>query len=85
MVPLRHCTGEERVKEGRVLDMFLVQAFCSSGPWVRVVDETFWVDVYNAFVDFVEHPQADLSSLMFHTCPCQIDVPVDPYRCYAVG
>ena len=31
-----------------------------------------------AFVDFVEHPQADLSSLMFQTCPFQIF----KHRCY---
>ena len=72
MVPLRHCTGEERVKEGRVLDLFLMQVLCSSGPWVRVVENTCWVDVYEAFLDFVEHPQTDLSSSMFQTCPFQI-------------
>ena len=66
MVPLRHCTGEERVKEGRVLDLFLMQALCSSGSSVSMVEETCWVDVYEAFVDYVEHPQADLSS---STCP----------------
>ena len=32
MVPLRHCTGEERVKEGRVMGLFLMQALCSSSP-----------------------------------------------------
>ena len=35
MVPLRHCTGEERVKEGRVLDLFLMQALCSSACWKK--------------------------------------------------
>ena len=78
MVPHRHCTGEERVKEGRVLDLSLRQALCSSGPRVRVVEETCWVDVYKAFVDFVEHPQADLSSSMFQTGPFQIF----EHRCY---
>ena len=72
MVPVRHFTGEERVKEGSELNMFLMQALCSSGPWVRVVEETCWVDVYKAFVGFVEHPQADLSSSMFQMCPFQI-------------
>ena len=66
MVPLRHCTGEEIVKEGRVLDLFLMKALCSSDPRVSVVEETCWVE---AFVDYVEHPQADLSSSMFQTCP----------------
>ena len=28
-------------------------------------EETFWVDVYKAVVDFVEHPQADLLSSVF--------------------
>ena len=69
MVPLKHCTREERVKEGRVLDLFLMQALCSSSPSVSMVEDIFWVDVYEAFVDFVEHPQADLSSSMFQTCP----------------
>ena len=59
MVPLRHCTGK---KECRVLDLFLMQALCSSSPSVSVVDEICWVDVFEAFVDFVEHPQADLLS-----------------------
>ena len=49
-----------------------MQALCSPGPWVRVVEETRWVDVCKAFVDFVEHPQADLSSSMFQTCPFKI-------------
>ena len=31
MVALKHCTGEERVKEGRLLDLALMQALCSSG------------------------------------------------------
>ena len=69
MVPLRHCTGEERVKEGRVLDLFLMQALCSSSPSVSVVEKICWVDVCKAFVDLVEHPQADLSSSMFQACP----------------
>ena len=33
MVPLRHCMREERMKEGRVLDLFLMQALCSSGTF----------------------------------------------------
>ena len=69
MVPLRQCTGEERVKEGRVLDLFLMQALCSSCPSVSMVEDIFWVDVYEDFVDFVEHPQVDMSSSMFQTCP----------------
>ena len=41
---------------------------------VSVLEEICLVDVYvyeafNFFVDFVEHPQADLSSSMFQTCP----------------
>ena len=50
-----------------------MQALCSSGPWVRVVEETCWVD-------FVEHPQADLPSSLFQTksCPFQIF----EHRCY---
>ena len=38
---------------------------------VRVTEETCLVCVYNykAVVDFVEHPQAGLSSLLFCTCP----------------
>ena len=43
-----------------------MQMLCSSGPRVRVAIETCWVDVYKAVVDFVEHPQADLVSLMFY-------------------
>ena len=70
--------GEERVNEGRVIDLSLMQALCSAGPWVRWVEETCWVDVYKAFVDFVEYLQADLSSSMFQTCPFQIF----EHRCY---
>ena len=66
------------MKEGRVLDLFPMQALCSSGPWVRIMEETYWVDVYKAFVDFVKHPNADLSSSTFQTCPCQIF----EHRCY---
>ena len=65
MVPLRHCTGEEILKEGRVLDLSLMQALCSSSLRVRVVEETCWVGVCKAFVDFVEHPQTDMLSSMF--------------------
>ena len=50
MVPLRHCTGEERVKEGRVLDLFLMQTFCSSGPSVSVVEEIYWPLLISYFV-----------------------------------
>ena len=46
-----------------------MQALCSSSPSGSVVEEICWVDVYEAFVDFVEHPQTDLSSWMFQTCP----------------
>ena len=52
-----------------MLDLFLMQALCSSSPSVSVVEEICWVDVYEALVYFVEHPQADLSSSMFQTCP----------------
>ena len=52
-----------------MLDLFLMQALCSSSPSVSVVEEICWVDVYEAFVDLVEHPLADLSSSMFQTCP----------------
>ena len=52
-----------------MLDLFLMQALCSSSPSVSVVEEICWVDVYKAFVDLVEHPLADLSSSMFQTCP----------------
>ena len=35
-----------------------------------MAEETCWADVYKAvIVDFVEHPQADLSSSVFKTCP----------------
>ena len=47
----------KKVKEGRVLDLFLMQALCSSSPSVSVVEDICWVDVYEAFVDFVEHPR----------------------------
>ena len=52
-----------------MLGLFLAQLLCSSGPRVGVAEETCWFD---AFVDFAEHPQADLSSSMFKTCPLQI-------------
>ena len=64
--------GEEGIKEDRMLGLCLVKSLCSSGPRVGVAEETCWVDVYKAVVDFVEHPQADLSSLKFKTCPIQI-------------
>ena len=63
---------EERIKEDRVLGLFLVQSLCSPGPRVGVLEETFWVDVYKAVVEFVEHPQADLLSSVFKTCPLQV-------------
>ena len=47
--------------EDRVLGLFLVQSF-SSGPRAGVATKACLVDVYKAVVDFVEHPQADLSS-----------------------
>ena len=61
------------MKEDRVLDLFLVQSLCSPGPKVGVAIETCWVDVCKVVViDFVEHPQADLSSSVFKTCPLQV-------------
>ena len=60
-----NCPGDEGVEEDRVLCLFLVQALCSSGPRVRVLEEACWVNVHKATVDFVEHPQASLSSLLF--------------------
>ena len=60
------------MKEDRVLGLFLVQSLCSPGPRVKVVEETCWVDVYKAVVDFVEHPQADLLSSVFKTCLLQV-------------
>ena len=53
------------MKEDRVLGLFLVQSLCSPGPRVEVEEETCRVDVHKALVDFVEHPQADLSSSVF--------------------
>ena len=44
------------MKEDRVLCLFLVQALCSSGPRVRVAEETFCVYVHKDVVNFVEHP-----------------------------
>ena len=64
--------GEEGMKEDRVLGLFLVQSWCSPGPRVGVAEETCWVDVYMAVVDFVEHPQVDLLSSVFKTCPLQV-------------
>ena len=60
------------MKEDRVLGLFLVQSLWFPGPRVGVLEETFWVDVYKAVADFVEHPQADLLSLVFKTCPFQV-------------
>ena len=48
------------MEEEIVLGLFLVQFLCSSGPRVRVVEETCWVYVYKAVVNLVEHPQASL-------------------------
>ena len=59
--------GEEGKKEDRVLGLFLVLSLCSPGPRVGVAEETCWVDVCKAHVDFVEHPQVDLSSSVFKT------------------
>ena len=70
--------GRRKSEEGRVLDLSLVQALCPSGPWVRVVKETCWVEACKAIIDFVEHFQADLLSSMFQTCPFQ----VFKNRCY---
>ena len=53
------------MKEDRVLGLFLVQSLCSSSPRVGVAEETCWVGVYKAVVEFVEHPSADLSSSVF--------------------
>ena len=55
------------MKEDRVLGLFLVQLLWPPDLRVGVSEETFWVDVYKAVVDFVEHPQADMSSSMFKT------------------
>ena len=55
------------MKEDRLLGLFLVQSLCSPGPRVGVAEETCWVDVCKAHVDFVEHPQVDLSSSVFKT------------------
>ena len=60
------------MKEDRVLGLFLVQLLCSPGPGVGVSEETFWVDVYKAVIDFVEHPQPDLLSSVFKTCLLQV-------------
>ena len=69
---MRNCTGEEGMKEDGVLGLFLVQSLCSSGSRVGMAEETSWVDVYKAVVEFVEHPQADLLSSVFKTCPLQV-------------
>ena len=44
------------MKEDRVLCLFLVQALCSFGLRVRMVEETFSVYVHKDVVDFVEQP-----------------------------
>ena len=64
--------GGRKSERGQGDGSVLMQALCSAGPWVRLMEETCWVDVYKAFVDFVEYLQADLSSSMFQTCPFQI-------------
>ena len=60
------------MKKDRILGLFLVQSLCSLNPRVGVVEETCWVDVHKAVVDFEEHPQADLSSSVFKTLPLQV-------------
>ena len=60
------------MKEDRVLGLFLVQSLSSRGPRVGMTKETCWVDVHKAVVDFVEHLQADLSSLVFKTCSLEV-------------
>ena len=50
-----------------VLCPLLVQFWCSSGPRARVVKEACWVYVYKPILDFEEHPQAGLLSLLFKT------------------
>ena len=54
-VPFRDGMGEEGVEEDMVLGLFLVQSLCSSGPTprIRVAEDTCWVYVYKAIVDFV--------------------------------
>ena len=64
--------GKEGVEEDMVLGLFLVQSLCSSGPRGRVLEKAVWVYVHKASVDFVEHPQAELSSLLFKASPLQI-------------
>ena len=70
-VPFENWAGEEAMKEDRVLGQFLVQSW-SPVSRVGVSEETFWVDVYKAVLDFVEHPQADLLPSVFKTCPLQV-------------
>ena len=41
-VPVRDWTGKG-VAEDMVLCLFLVQSLCSSGPWVKVMEEACWV------------------------------------------
>ena len=52
------------MKEDMVLCLFLVQSLCSSGPWVRVVEEACWVCVHKAVVDFVKHPHCQEGDLI---------------------
>ena len=54
-VPFEDCAGKERMKEDRVLGLFLVQSLWSTGPRIGVFEEIFWVDVCNckAVIDFV--------------------------------
>ena len=53
-VPFRNCTGN-KLKED-VSGLFLVQALCSFGLRVRMVEETFCVYIHKDVVDFVEQP-----------------------------
>ena len=55
-----------------MLGLFLVQSLCFPGPRVGVAEEACWVVVHKAVVDFVEHLQADLSSLVFKTCSLEV-------------
>ena len=57
-----------------MLGLFLVPLLCLPGPRVGVVEETCWVGVYKAVVDFVGHFQVDMSSSVFKTCPLEVFV-----------
>ena len=57
-----------KLKEDRLLGLFLMQSLCSSGSRVRVVEETRRVDVYKAVVASVGHPPVDLWSSVSRLC-----------------